>query len=166
MCVCVHSLFVSGNFLDPPHPWWFPYSMHETCSLILLFLFICFLLDIFFPSGLWSRFVPTPNFLILFSIFSILLCSFPISIVSVLFCRSTSRLLSFSLIFFVYSLHLSSIIAFLVGSLQASQNHTTYSASLLARNCKMHQLYSYIWCSTISDTCHSICEYLIASITN
>ena len=28
--VCVHSLFVSGNFLDPPHPWWSPYSTHET----------------------------------------------------------------------------------------------------------------------------------------
>ena len=103
----------------------------------------------------------SPSFLILFSIFSILLYSFSISIVSVLFCRSTSRLLSFSLIFFVYSLHLSSIhlssiIAFLAGSLQALQKTIQYPLLLcLLESCKMHQLYSYIWCSTISDTSHS-----------
>ena len=98
-----------------------------------------------------------PSFLILFSIFSILLCSLSISMVSALLCRSTSKLLNFSLIFFVYSLHLSSIIAFLAGSLQALQNHAVSSASLLAKkNCKMHQLCSHIWCSTISGIYHSI----------
>ena len=50
---CVHSLFVSTNFLDPPHPWWSPYSTHETFSLILLLLFIHFL-DHFF------QFFPKP----------------------------------------------------------------------------------------------------------
>ena len=36
--MCVYSLFVSSNFLDPPHPWWSPYSnmklpISSCCSL-------------------------------------------------------------------------------------------------------------------------------------
>ena len=68
-------------------------------------------------------FVLIPSFQILFSIFSTLLCSFSICIVSAFFCRSIPRLLSFSLIFFVYSLRLSSIH---LSSIIAHQMHLTW----------------------------------------
>ena len=148
-CFCI-VLPSSGYLL----PFW---SLVQVCLTLgvqkLLYSFFCFVslssislsFSDFWITSSTSVLVPVtvdhglslsspPSFLILFSIFSILLCSLSISMVSALFCRSTSKLLNFSLIFFVYSLHLSSIhlsliIAFLAGSLQALQNHAISSAS-------------------------------------
>ena len=89
-----------------------------------------------------------PSFLILFSIFSILVFSLLISIVSALFCRSTSCI-CLQYIFLQY------LLSWLV-PYKLCKTMQYHLLPYLLESCKMHQLYTHIWCSTISGIYCSI----------